>query len=234
MRACAAMLLCAAVAAAAVVAAPAPAPRTSGPWFDGWEKPVNPLGDCRFERQGDRLTVTLRGKTGAAHAKLLRDVEGDFAVEGRVEVTPDPRADRGEAGLLLADDKQKVYLARKARSAGDDQVAGVYLHTVQAGQGGDTLRVTAMTLPGPPAGKPVYLRLERRGDSVLVKFSAGGKGWDEPHIKKELKLPHKLKVGVLAQVGGDAEFKATFDQFRLTPLAPDGSPLKPTPGDKAR
>jgi hypothetical protein len=47
----AAMLLCA-VVPAAVLAAPAPAPRTSGPWFDGWDKPVDPLGDCRFERKG--------------------------------------------------------------------------------------------------------------------------------------------------------------------------------------
>jgi hypothetical protein len=42
------LLLCPLVAGV-LMAAPAPFPK-SGPWFEGWDKPV---GDRRFDRDGD-------------------------------------------------------------------------------------------------------------------------------------------------------------------------------------
>ena len=83
MRACAALLLCALVAAAAVVGAPAPKPRGSRVWLDGWDKPVGPLANCHFDREGDKLTITIVSsvKGGVTIASLLRDVEGDFVVQ---------------------------------------------------------------------------------------------------------------------------------------------------------
>src|SRR5690348_4213586 len=42
-----------------VVGAPVPLPK---PWIGGWDKPVNPLGDCWFNRHGDKLRVTVPGR----------------------------------------------------------------------------------------------------------------------------------------------------------------------------
>jgi hypothetical protein len=89
------LLLCVALAVATVVATPAPFPsrgRLSGPWLDGWHKPVDLQEDCRFDRRGDKLTITVPGKghefavaKGRLNApRLQRDVEGDFVMEVRV------------------------------------------------------------------------------------------------------------------------------------------------------
>jgi hypothetical protein len=76
-----ASLLCAAVACAAF-AAPAPVyrPKASRVWFTGWDKPVDLTGDCRFHRDGEVLTIAVRGRS---HAKdgwaKIPDGPGRFA-----------------------------------------------------------------------------------------------------------------------------------------------------------
>src|SRR5262245_31921936 len=121
-------LLALALLAAPLLAAPVPPPKpakASGPWFDGWDKPVDPKGDCRFERKGDRLTLTVPGK--GAHTldegpgnvvkatstapRLLRDVEGDFTIQVRVGGGMDGPARRGAgyaAGLIVMDGERVV------------------------------------------------------------------------------------------------------------------------------
>src|ERR1700722_16379001 len=103
-----AALLLGALLATLASAAPAPLPRADD-WVSGWDKPV---GGCRFDRKGDKLTITVPGKghaldvrggrLGAPH--ILRDVEGDFVVEVRVGGTfkPTRGASGGRrAGILL-------------------------------------------------------------------------------------------------------------------------------------
>ena len=109
-RVAALILCCTLLVVAAIVAAPAPFPtragRASGPWVDGWDSPVNPRGDCRFDRRGDRLTITVRGSERDPdwpRGMLLRDVEGDFVV--RVHLGGQVRQGepyRREAGFQLA------------------------------------------------------------------------------------------------------------------------------------
>ena len=75
-------------------AAPAPVykPKSSRVWFTGWDKPVDPTGGCRFDREGDVLTIAVRGKPPATEGgaenpdapRLLRDVTGDFDMVVRV------------------------------------------------------------------------------------------------------------------------------------------------------
>jgi hypothetical protein len=115
------LLLCAFVAVvASVMAAPAPfprPPRASRVWFDGWARPLDPLGGCRFERKGDKLTITVPGKGNERDCweglvnppRLLRDVQGDFVAQVRVagHFTVNKRGPR-RAGILLADGKQEV------------------------------------------------------------------------------------------------------------------------------
>jgi hypothetical protein len=124
-----AAFLLGALLAAAVMAAPAPAPKPCKMWTAGWGKPVDPLGGCRFEIDGDKLTVTVARKERifdvwerrqeAPH--LLREVEGDFLVEVRVRVRPVPRPDEGccLAGLLLVGGGNAALL--RLRGAGSNR-----------------------------------------------------------------------------------------------------------------
>src|SRR5258708_4623953 len=61
-------LLGALLAFAGSMAAPAPLRRSSPVWTVGWDKPVDTLGLCRFDRDGDKLTLTVPGKEDRINA----------------------------------------------------------------------------------------------------------------------------------------------------------------------
>ena len=69
-----------------------------------------------------------------------------------------------------------------------------------------------------PAGKS-YLRVERRGNHLLMQVSEDGVKWVRMYEQSECTLPQRFKVGVAAQAGPEDGFKAVFDQFKLTPAA---------------
>src|SRR5207244_1045643 len=111
----AALLLCAlAGAAGGLLAAPAPFPRPgrARPWTTGWDRTVDPVGDCRFDRKGDRLTITVPGGEHRMTApRLLRDVNGDFVVAVRVGGSFRPTV---RAGLLLTAEQTVFRFERSA------------------------------------------------------------------------------------------------------------------------
>jgi len=81
------LLLGALVAAAGgLLAATSPFPRPGNPWVTGWDKPVDLLGGCRFDRQKDRLAISAPANERdlESAARLLREVEGAFVVQVRV------------------------------------------------------------------------------------------------------------------------------------------------------
>src|SRR5262245_24989465 len=109
---------CALAVAGALPAAPAPFPEPSVVWTVGWEKPVNPLGDWRFDRRGDTMTVTVPGKEDRINSPhLLREVEGDFVVHVRVGGTfrPTGRSGVHRAGIILIAPGTRVRFERCAR-----------------------------------------------------------------------------------------------------------------------
>jgi regulation of enolase protein 1 (concanavalin A-like superfamily) len=215
-------------------------------WTDGWNWPIDPVGDCRFERKGDRLTITVPGKGhvldpsagGLLAPHLLRDVEGDFAVQVRVggdfqRAKLDENGVFRRAGLLLTDGKEYVKFVRAAyRGSPGEKKRGyfrldAYHLSVEffRKNGGTGLQSTT----GPPLKNPAYLRLERRGEDLTFLVSQDGEKW-EPAAESSFKIPHTVtmprtvKVGVVAEASARATFKAVFDQFRLTPLTgPAGS-----------
>src|SRR5947209_3073819 len=103
-----ASLLLAALVATAADGAPVPRPKASPVWTRGWDRPVNPGGRCRFDRTGDKLTLTVPGRghgldvsNGRLNApRLLRDLRGDFVVQ--VRVGGDFRPKRLAGGLRRA------------------------------------------------------------------------------------------------------------------------------------
>jgi regulation of enolase protein 1 (concanavalin A-like superfamily) len=216
----AAALLCA-LAPLALPAAPAPQPR---PWFRGWSKPVDPVGDCKFERAGDRLAITVPGaghgvdveRAHLAAPHLLRDVEGDFVVQVRIRADFRP-AELGAkdvcraAGIVLLDGTRLIDAIEWAARGGNPADDPTY--------NSNSFRVKLLSWwrewDGPPLGKPAYLRLERWGNWLEGKCSSDGKKWTRSGWRDQ-RLPRKLKVGVFAESTAEGTFKPTFDRFKLS------------------
>jgi hypothetical protein len=220
----AALLLVALLAAAALVAAPAPFPRPerkTGPWFDGWGKPIDPVGDCRFERRSEKLTVTVPASDRRCELpRLLRTVEGDFIVEVRVSknLSSDPNPLR--AGIVLSDGRETVWLERRFDGASPVGRGDEFVFSCRSGEHG---RATTFIYGVAPGGETTYLRLQRQGDFVKAAVSRNGKLWIEVGVipgcpPDPCKLLRKLKVGVAVEATESATVKVEFDQFKLTPL----------------
>ena len=198
-------LLCL-ISASVLVAAPAPVPKPkeTGPWFDGWEKPVDPKKDCRFDRKEGKLTITVPGRghkldlvrdlptwrlgADSAAPMLLREIEGDFTVRFRVAgaVAPAPQG-RGreafKAGLVLLDGNKTVQH---------------YLFY-------------------PVNQKPMYMLIGRREDKVFTKSSSDGVTWpDDPDASFQTQASQKLRIAIVASSDGDGVFKAEFDRLAIT------------------
>jgi regulation of enolase protein 1 (concanavalin A-like superfamily) len=221
-------LLCALVAGG-LFAAPAPFPQPVRAWVTGWDKPVDPLGDCRFDRTSDKLTITVPGKGHEldvvqgrlAAPRLLRQVEGDFVAEVRVGAVVIPQGRKGtqKAGLLLPLGRGFITLQRVAVQ-NDDEGTSFFLIGVRYPTIPDHSLVRYRAC-WPPEGGPAYLRLERRGDWLTLKVSEDGKVWKRangPFRFQGFQVPQRLRVGVVAETTGEATFKAVFDQFKLPPL----------------
>jgi hypothetical protein len=174
-------------------------------------------GDCRAERQGDRLTITLPGGEGGI--RLLREVEGDFTVEVRLWadlIRPGDWAPRG-AGILLLAGQDVVKLQRESPVTfpGHERYERLTAGVVHAGvvSGG----VDAET----PLGDAVSLRLERRGQTLLFRVRPdGSKAW-ETLLREPLRMPAKVKVGVFVESYARGAFQAEFDRFELAPVSPE-------------
>ena len=119
-----ALLVCSLLGAVAAVAAPAPVfkGKPSRMWVTGWDEAVDQQGGCRFDRDGDKLALTVPpGKARYHDVKggrrdapyLVRDVEGDFTVRVRVDGDLGPPGGRPRgAGLLLIGGKDSWLLLR--------------------------------------------------------------------------------------------------------------------------
>ncbi len=239
----AALSLCALVAAAGVTAAPAPFPRpakSAFSWFDGWDKPVDPAGDCRFDRKGDKLTITVPGKghelnVGRDHlnpARLQRDVVESFVVQVRLEefrrVSPDGFQ---MAGIYLTDGHWSLYMSRGIhnRSGRGDHL----LHVLCRGRGEAQMDIFGLNQrrwserelsfwTRLPDRQIIYLQLRRSGGRLQMAYSLNGKEWTQLFYSLRLPLPQRLKIGVFAEARAATPFIAVFDQFRLTPLSRRG------------
>lgn len=221
----AALLLC---ALAALVASATPAPEPT-PWVTGWDKPVDPKGDCKFERKGDRLTIFVPGKDHEFNygptrrslngPRLLRDVEGDFVVEVLVSGDnwePGSKRSRG-AGLVVMDEKEPIgTLEFQGRPHPDEhEKQGWEIRSEIYPDGSVTTSFDYGPII-PPLGY-ASLRLERRGDKWRASFRKDHKEWKElPTLTLNRNVPRKLKVGVFAEANVEGEFKVVFDHFKLS------------------
>lgn len=222
-----------------VLAAPAPEPFKSG-----WERPIDPDRDCKFVFKGRMLTIELPGgdhdlapKRGRFNApRLLRDVEGDFVMQVRVCASFRPSAKsavdgqdpRVTAGLVLIPaDKNYIRLEYKAYIRRNELRSGPAFR--MRGEQIWNMYMDGWELPWKQQIRKgneerIYLRLDRRGNSICWFLSPDGEKWYADSSDTPAKgttsvdfsaLPAKLKVGLAAYSNSTESFKATFDQFKL-------------------
>ncbi len=214
-----------ALACAALASDNGPDPEPN-PFQDGWDKPIDPDKDCKFRRQRGGLTIAVPGKDhglaferGRMNApRLLRTVEGDFLIQVRVSgaLTPSDLSSAPSrvpflgAGLVLMA-SEKTYV-RLERAAFRRDMVSTYANWELRRDGDWVLAGDASVCP--LKGEAAYLRLERKGDSLLASVSEDGKEWKQlPAL--ELKLPAKLKLGVTANSTCTEPFSPHFDRFEL-------------------
>jgi hypothetical protein len=181
---------------------------------------VDPLSDCRFDRRGDTLTIAVPGRghtldveAGRLNApRLLRDVEGNFAVQVRLRNVPDvSKGGRRRGGLLVTDGKSFVRLQRSLDR-------GYVTSEIDKLDSGHHERSTDSGWPG----NGMYLRIERRGDRFLLMCSENGRKWTQTtdpfsiRWPQEVEMSRKVKVGVLVEAAVHG-VEPMFDQFLLTP-----------------
>ena len=219
----AAFLLCSLIVVIAAPAAPAPIPKPTRAWLDGWEKPVDLEGDCSFDRVEDKFTIALPGKNGKnryfstpfhgpqSAPYLSREVEGDFRLEVRIRGNFNTDPGYRGAGVMLWSGKDYWKFCRWAVNTSDR-------FWTECSHAGKVRRDD--TYDGTVPDWTVYFRLTRRGDGLLIEAREKGKEWKT--LNKGYKapgMPEKLNLAVFAEsYKTNGTLVAVFDEFRLTRL----------------
>jgi regulation of enolase protein 1 (concanavalin A-like superfamily) len=184
---------------------------------------MDAVGDCRFDRDSDKLIITVPGKDHGLDVQqnrlnaphLLREVKGDFVIQMRVGGVFAPVGEEGyhRAGFLFTSGKEFLTVQRGEHRAAEHKDLRLHAaHRSLGLQGGGFFWNT-----GPPPVNPVYLRVERKGNTLRPTYSEDGKKWLMMAGPVGFgKMPEVLKVGVVAEATAPGEFKPEFDQLKLS------------------
>jgi regulation of enolase protein 1 (concanavalin A-like superfamily) len=198
----------------------------------GWGVTSNPDGDCQFFISEGSLLIHVPG--GPPHdlaaeinvvnaPRALQTAKGDFTLQVLVDGRFAPgsesmlkgRTAYNGAGLVAVfDEKNVVTLARAVLQRGDGKpwpYANFEIRTA-----GSVERFGVETDLPVPLDKPVFLRLERRGQKMLGAASTDGINWDtlEPKTIPD-SWPKELQVGVVAISTSKEEFNPRFSRLQL-------------------
>ena len=212
--------------AAPVVMAPDP-PSSAASLAAGWDK-VDPDGDCKLVVENNSLTIDAPAKhhdltveNGVMNApRLVHEVAGDFTAQVRVAGDFNPVGPATTPGflpvtaagfLLMVDDRTYFRCERAAAvSPNPDQSSFLVLEWRVNGK--------KRPLGGPPlipADKPIFLRVQRKGNQIAAAFSQDGRQWRAlPSLG--IALPPTLKMALSAVTTSAAPFQPHFDGFQLT------------------
>lgn len=156
--------------------------RDFGTAFDGRTLVTGEV--LRLEASGNDIWGTRDG-----FRYVYREIEGDFTVTVRLDAVPDTHA-WSKAGIMLrvadTDDAANVAVL------GTLQNGVVMQERLYAGASSRTAGRTSWT-----SGRPVYLRLVRRGNEVRGYMSTNGTSWTELSTV-HIELPSKVLIGVAA------------------------------------
>lgn len=218
--------------ASPVFAAPPPKEPESVKLKRLWGEMIDSDKDCTFTLDGDKLKISVPGKShlfrAAMHGggrgqednapRTAKTVTGDFTVEVQF-VQSIPAADAANAGALTS---IGVYVL-----GGSSACAISRQHTSDAGgqvkagnfrlQGRKTNSSTSGSrgASGDEATKPVTVRLVREGSKIQSKYSTDGKTWKSLWAGYEGEFPAEVTVGVFAENTGTKGLDAVFDGFKI-------------------
>jgi regulation of enolase protein 1 (concanavalin A-like superfamily) len=222
------------------------------PFDSGWDKPIDPNHDCTFIAGKNRLRIELPAKDhdlgaerGVMNApRMLRDVEGDFTAQVRVDgdfapVGPSTAAGHvpfvGAGLVVMVNDRTYLRLERAAAVFNGASKAAAYINLEWR------FNAILKALDGSKAAiaedKPTYLRIGRVSGKVFAAVSQDGQTWIAlPTLGLALPFP-TVKVGVAAGTSSAAPFQPRFDGFQLTAdktavAVKSGTAVKPSPVEK--
>jgi regulation of enolase protein 1 (concanavalin A-like superfamily) len=212
-------------AAPLILASPALAcrPTRDDNELKGWGTVVDPDGDCQFEAASGALRITvpaslhdLSAEQGKVNApRVMREVEGDFLIDVRVDggikpagpcTRPSGLPYSGAGVLVWLDEKNYIRLERAAVERDGKNAPYVNFEERHDGQ----RRGTGANVPE----TATYLRLERRGDQLIGAFGPDGLRWT-PLPPFSIAYPQTIRVGVAAISSSSQRFAAQLDALRL-------------------
>jgi len=210
-------------------------PSESGQIIKGWGEAIIPDAECKVQKddQGD-LTIELPdnqkpydlaaevGSTNAPH--VVQKIEGDFTLTVKVHPVKAPGEKstnpvrvgyHGAAIIVMKDTSNIVTLARAVLERGKNEPQPYTNFEVRINASVDRLGDTEdlpITMDG-----PLYLRLERRDDTIHGSASTDGVDWKFLNSKE---IPDswskELKAGVTAISTSEHGFSPKFSELTLS------------------
>ena len=224
------VLLCMIALAAFALAADEKRPTTQK--VEGWGELVDPDGDCKLQRdEGGRVTLEVPAGTHdlwpegqkVNAPRLVQPIRGDFTVQVKVigsmmpkegtEVAGRELAFRAATLLIWQDENNFVRLDRAGMLNKRKPFSQTYYHIFQAG------KRTAHLYKLAPHEGDLWLRLQRKGDTLVAGWSEDGKAWTD-YPPQEAKLAGDVQVGVAALNVSSAPSAATFETVEMQPKPP--------------
>jgi regulation of enolase protein 1 (concanavalin A-like superfamily) len=201
--------------------------------LSGWGVATSPDRDCQFFTADGALLIHVPGgprphdlaaEIGVVNApRVLQKVKGDFSVQVQVDgrFTPGSesmlsgRTAYNGAGLVVVFNEANVVTLARAvlqrTNGGPMPYANFEIRT-----NGSVERLGVETETPVALDKPLFLRLERRGQKINGAVSSDGIEWNVLEPKQlPSTWPRDLQVGVVAISTSREEFNPRFSKLRL-------------------
>lgn len=203
-----------------------PYPEPTGQPFGKWGVKIDPDNDCQFKDLGNAVEISVpntwhdvNADTGKLNGpRIMREVSGDFTVTVKVSGTFSPGTKGtkprtvpciGGGILVWLDSNNYIFLDRFAINRGGKVAEYAAFEEREWGT-----RAAVNNKGGLPVGKPLWVRLERRGDRILGSISGDGKNWMRLD-PMDTSYPSTVKVGFSVINCADQPITVRFDNFTL-------------------
>jgi len=200
----------------------------------GWGVFIDPDGDCTAQALEEGLVIevpgTLHNMTVLQNdpskrynaPRVMREIEGDFVA--RVKVTADFRPGPGIAGcqfsptvfagLLIWDAEDQ--LIRFGKGVTNHPERGLYcslqpIYDVGKVRANKWEATTAAEYVEP---RVVWVRIERKGQSILTALSGDGIKWHQTAVLQTI-LPPRITIGPVVVNATSQPFKAGFQMYQV-------------------
>jgi regulation of enolase protein 1 (concanavalin A-like superfamily) len=202
--------------------------------IENWGVALDLAGDCEFKAEDGKLSITVPGSAkphdmstellSSTAPRVLQPASGDFVMVVKVEGEFAPGGEstqRGRTGytgaglVVFADAENYVRLERATLQSSGEEESPYTNFEIRVD--GDLERIGNTGDIPTEAGKPTWLRLERKGNLLLGSMSQDGVNWKEG-VPKELRSKawkKEVLAGVAAISTSKSVFKPNYSHFSL-------------------